>query len=243
MKNIKCVIEARMGSKRLPKKTMKFLNKKFRLIDFVILNALSSRYFNLKNIFLLTSNNKNNQKLINYVKKKYKIKIIKGPEKNVYKRYDFFKKFKNIPLVRLTADNPLVDPYLTDRFVDYFLKYKTDYLTTRAMEHSKKWKAKSDFPKGISIEMFMSKKLFINEKKFNKEIQESPTWFFFNKKFKAKVSKFPSFDIYKNFTYRKTLSIDTKKDYLDVRQFIKDNSCKPGSNNIYKYLKKNIKKR
>ena len=33
------------------------------------------------------------------------------------------------------------------------------------MEHSKKWKAKSDFPKGISIEMFMSKKLFINEKK------------------------------------------------------------------------------
>ena len=74
MKNIKCTIEARMGSKRLPKKTMKFLNKKFRLIDFVILNALSSKYLNLKNIFLLTSNNKNNQKLINYVKKNTKLK-------------------------------------------------------------------------------------------------------------------------------------------------------------------------
>ena len=49
------------------------------------------------------------------------------------------------------------------------------------MCHSKNWKAKSDFPKGISLEIFYSKKLFINDKSFNLLNQESPTWFFFNK--------------------------------------------------------------
>ena len=41
MKNLKCTIEARMGSTRLPGKSMKFLNKDSRLIDFVIMNALN----------------------------------------------------------------------------------------------------------------------------------------------------------------------------------------------------------
>ena len=62
MKNIKCAIEARMGSKRLPGKTMKILKDKNRLIDFVISNALSSKHLNRNNIYLLTSKSKNNKK-------------------------------------------------------------------------------------------------------------------------------------------------------------------------------------
>ena len=50
-----------MGSTRLPGKSMKFLNKNFRLIDFVIANALKSKYLKEKNIYLLTSNKKNNK--------------------------------------------------------------------------------------------------------------------------------------------------------------------------------------
>ena len=53
MKNLKCTIEARMGSTRLPGKSMKFLNKDSRLIDFVIMNALKSKYINKKNLYLL----------------------------------------------------------------------------------------------------------------------------------------------------------------------------------------------
>ncbi len=239
MKNIKCAIEARMGSKRLPGKTMKILKDKNRLIDFVISNALSSKHLNRNNIYLLTSKSKNNKKLIKYVKRKYNIKVVMGPEENVFERYKCFKKFKNFPIVRLTADNPIVDPFLINKFIDYFNTKKIDYLTTRAMEHSANWKEKSDFPKGVSIEMFSSNKLFENEKKFSKKIIDSPTWFFFNRKFKAKVRKFCSFDIYRKHTYRKTLSIDTKKDYMIVKNFIKKNNCLPGKNNLYNfYLKK-----
>ena len=32
------------------------------------------------------------------------------------------------------------------------------------MAHTKKWPVKSDFPRGLSVEIFLSKKLFENEK-------------------------------------------------------------------------------
>ena len=92
---------------------------------------------------------------------------------------------------------------------------------------------------GVSIEMFSSNKLFENEKKFSKKIIGSPTWFFFNRKFKAKVRKFCSFDIYRKHTYRKTLSIDTSKDYMIVKNFIIKNNCLPGKNNLYNFYLKN----
>lgn len=233
MKKIRCTIEARMGSTRLPGKSMKFLNKNSRLIDFVIANALKSKYLKEKNIYLLTSNKKNNKILIDHVKKNYKINIITGSDSNVFSRYLYFRNYKKFIFLRLTADNPLVDPFLIDKFIEYFLKSKADYLTTRAMDHSKKWKIKSDYPRGISAEIFNSEKLFYNEKKFNSKIFQSPTWFFFNKLFNAKIKKFKSFGIYKKLAMTNSFTVDNPKDYMNVVNFIKKNKCSPGMNNIY----------
>lgn len=227
-----------MGSTRLPGKSMKFLTQSFRLIDFVILNALSSKYINKKNIYLLTSKKGNNRVLVNHVRKKYGIKIITGSDTNVFSRYLYFKKFKNFPILRLTADNPLVDPYLINNFVKYFKKNKTDYLTTRAMEHTKLWKIKSDFPRGLSAEIFFSSKLFENEKKFSPESFQSPTWFFFNKLSDAKIKKFNSFGVYKKLKLNKIFTIDSQNDYKKVKKFIKKNNCLPGLSNICNYYKK-----
>ncbi len=238
MKNLKCVIEARMGSKRLPGKSMKLITPKFKLIDFIIGNALNSTYINKKNIFLLTSKNKNNKILISYIKKNYGIKIFKGSEKNVYGRYKKFDDGKSYTILRLTADNPLVDPKLIDRFVEHFTKSKAEYLTTRAMCHSKNWKVTSDFPKGISLEIFYSKKLFINSKRFNLFNQESPTWFFYNKEFDVKVEKFKSFGSYKKFKKNLSFTIDTRKDLLRIKNFLKKHQCLPGKNNYLNYCRK-----
>ena len=178
MKNIKCAIEARMGSKRLPGKSMKLIYDKFRLIDFVILNALNSKKLNKKNIYILTSKNKNNSKLIKYLKRKYDLKIIAGSESNVFSRYKIFDNNKDFPIIRLTGDNPLIDPILIDNFINEFQKSNVDYLTTRGMCHSKKWRVKSDFPKGISLEIFSSKKLFMNKDNFNKSNYQFQLGFF-----------------------------------------------------------------
>ena len=238
MKNFKCVIEARMGSKRLPGKSMKLITPKFKLIDFIMRNALQSIYINKKNIYLLTSKDKNNKILISYVKKNYAVKIIKGSEKNVYSRYKKFDDGKNYTILRLTADNPLVDPKLIDRFIEYFMKSKAEYLTTRAMCHSKNWKVKSDFPKGISLEIFYSKKLFINDKQFNSLNQESPTWFFYNKKFDLKIEKFKSFSFYKKLKKNLSFTIDTRKDLFRLKNFLKKYRCLPGKNNYLNYCRK-----
>ena len=125
-----------MGSKRFPGKSLLKLDKENTLIDYVIKNTLKSSYFFNSNTYVLTSNSKNNKPLIKYLKKKYSVKLIVGSENNVFSRYLKFKNRANFPILRLTGDNPLIDPILIDRFIKTFLK-KIDYITTRGMTHSK----------------------------------------------------------------------------------------------------------
>lgn len=238
-KKIICVIEARMGSMRFPGKSLLKLDKENTLIDYVIKNTLKSSYFFNSNTYVLTSNSKNNKPLIKYLKKKYSVKLIVGSENNVFSRYLKFKNQANFPILRLTGDNPLIDPILIDRFIKTFLKKKIDYITTRGMTHSKNWKVKSSFPKGISLEAFNSKIFFSKEKQFNQYNQEFPTWFFFNKKINAKIRKFNSFGNYKNLNQLSSFTLDEKKDYNRLRKFIKMNKCKPGLNNIWNIYGKN----
>ena len=123
MKKLICVIEARMGSNRLPGKSMKILFKGERLIDFVIKNSLKSKFITKRNLFILTSKNKNNNKLVKHISKKYKLKIIRGSEKNVFSRYLKLssKVNKLCNIVRLTADNPLVDPDFINKSISFIL--------------------------------------------------------------------------------------------------------------------------
>jgi spore coat polysaccharide biosynthesis protein SpsF (cytidylyltransferase family) len=53
-----------MGSKRLPGKSMMNLLENYKLIDYTIQSALNSNFLSNKNIYLLTSKNLNNLKLI-----------------------------------------------------------------------------------------------------------------------------------------------------------------------------------
>ena len=68
-KKIICVIEARMGSKRFPGKSLVKLDKDNTLIDYVIKNTLKSSYFFNNNTYILTSDSINNKPLIKYIKK------------------------------------------------------------------------------------------------------------------------------------------------------------------------------
>ncbi len=69
IKNL-AVIEARMSSARLPGKVLKDLNRNFKVIDYVILSVLASKYFNNSNVIVAIPNNQKQIKLKNYIKKK-----------------------------------------------------------------------------------------------------------------------------------------------------------------------------
>ncbi len=86
-----------------------------------------------------------------------KIKIFRGDELDVLKRYYFAaKQFDSEVIVRLTGDNPLVDPNIIDVAVKNFLhgqeSKSTNYLSTK------------NYPYGINVEVFSSSAI---EKAYN----------------------------------------------------------------------------
>ena len=84
------IITARTSSKRLKKKIMLNINDKYKTIDILIKR---SKLIGLP-IILATSKSKTDDKLVNYVKKKYKINIFRGSLNNKVKRwYDCFNKY------------------------------------------------------------------------------------------------------------------------------------------------------
>ena len=104
-------------------KDIKKLDGNNRLIDYVLKNVQKSKFFNNRNIYLLTSNLRKNRILVEYVKKNYKINIICGSKK-MFLVDIWYSRIKKISIFRITADNPLIDPFLIDKFVENFSEKK-----------------------------------------------------------------------------------------------------------------------
>ena len=67
-KKIICIIQARIGSKRLPGKILKKINKRFNFIEFLIQRILISK--KISNIVVAYPDSKKNKKIFNFFKKK-----------------------------------------------------------------------------------------------------------------------------------------------------------------------------
>ncbi len=124
--NIVAIIQARVGSKRLPGKIL----KKIDGIPMIIKQLKRISYSKtLNQIIIAAPKSKKNDKLISLIKKN-KFNFYRGSETNVLKRYYFAaKEFKADAIVRITSDNPLVPPELIDKFVKKFKNNKFDYVS------------------------------------------------------------------------------------------------------------------
>ena len=155
------IIQARMGSKRLPGKVLKKLTK-FSVAEWLFQRVLQSKKIN--EVVLATTNLKRDNNLVK-VAKKYKVKIFRGSEKDVLGR--FYKasiKFKAKNIIRICGDCPFVDPRELDRLIKSFYSKKLDYVCN--MEN----KMNNKYADGFGAEMFSFKTL----KKLNK-IANKPT--------------------------------------------------------------------
>ena len=151
-KKIFCIIEARMTSGRLKGKTLKKIDKKNYLIDYVIQNILSSKYFNTSNIVLASPTHYTNDILCDYVKKKYNILIYRGSEHNVFERvYDCSRLVNSDYNIRYTADNPFIDSSLIDEFVSFFKKKKIRLFINKDNGSCKKMEIKERISRGSFI--------------------------------------------------------------------------------------------
>ena len=150
------IVQARLGSARLPRKVLKKINGK-TLIEIIYFRLSKTKL--VDQIIFSIPNTKENNELETFLKKK-KISYFRGNEKDVLSRYhQTAKKFKIDNIVRITGDCPLVDYKIVDEFIKVFLKEKKDYVS-----NCNPW----TYPDGLDVEVFSSKLLSYAQKKAKK---------------------------------------------------------------------------
>ncbi len=150
--NIVAIVQARIGSTRLPNKVMKKING-MPMIG-LLFNRLS-RSNKIDKIVLATSTDNNNLPLIDYVQS-INYPVFRGNEHNVLERYyKAAKQEKAGIIVRITGDCPLIDSKLVDELIEKFLKNEVDYASNREP---------ATYPDGLDVEVISMQAL---EKAYN----------------------------------------------------------------------------
>ena len=163
------IIQARMESSRLPGKVLKLLDDKPLL--FHVINQLKNCK-QLKNIIVATTNLPEDDIIEEYVKK-LNVSYFRGHPTDVLDRFFQCAKFYSIKIIiRITADNPLMDPNIVDDAIEKFNNGNFDYLSTQRSK---------TFPNGTETEIFSFQSLekaWLNAKKPSE--REHVTSYFYN---------------------------------------------------------------
>jgi glutamate-1-semialdehyde 2,1-aminomutase len=136
------IIQARMGSTRLPNKVMKLVDG-VPLIELLLARLSKSR--RIQQIVLATSIDQRNRPLVEHVEKLGYI-CVQGSEDDVLNRYLLAARRVNASIiVRVTGDCPLIDPKLVDLAVERFFSLGVDYLSNTSP---------ATYPDGLDTEVF-----------------------------------------------------------------------------------------
>ncbi len=123
---IVAIVQARMGSSRLPNKVMKSICGT-PLIELLLSRLAKSERIN--QIILATSTDNSNQPLVKHVLK-LGYEVFQGSENDVLDRfYQAAKKFNADVIVRITGDCPLIDAELVDKIIAAYDAQGVDYMT------------------------------------------------------------------------------------------------------------------
>ena len=140
---IGCIIQARMGSSRLPSKVLMKSDDGRPLLYYVI-NQL--RYCTkVKNLVIATTTNQEDDEIEKFANDN-SVNIFRGKEKDVLDRYfQCAKKYSFSTIVRITADCPLIDPQSVDKVIEKFFSGNYDFATNTLTR---------TFPIGTDVEVF-----------------------------------------------------------------------------------------
>jgi len=144
------IIQARMGSTRLPGKVLKDIVGKPMLWHLINRLKLSKE---INEIILAIPDTKENNVLEKFAKEN-KVKYFKGSEQDVLSRYfKAAKKFKCAIIVRITSDCPLIDPEIVDLVIKKHFDSGADF-AANFLEGEKTKSIERTFPKGTEVEVF-----------------------------------------------------------------------------------------
>jgi len=194
------IIQARMGSTRLPGKVLKTIGDR-PMLECVVNQVSHCRM--IDHIILCTSTNKNDLDIVDLARS-LDIQFFRGSESDVLDRYyRCAEQFALNDIVRITGDCPLIDPHIIDDTIERYESGKYDYVNNFTEE---------DFPDGLSIESFSRQALKRTWENSLPEDREHVTPYIIKNPQYFKIGYQPVKE------YPKAhLSVDTKEDLERVR--------------------------
>lgn len=143
---IGAIIQARMGSTRLPKKVMKKLQGK-TVLEHVIERVKQSKLID-EIIIATTTCNRDND--IESEALRCGVKVFRGSEDDVLSRYYHAAKDNYLDVViRITSDCPLIDARILDKMIDFYLKNHYEIVSNAGSDLSNR-----TYPRGLDTEVF-----------------------------------------------------------------------------------------
>ena len=174
---IGCIIQARMGSNRLPGKVMMDIEKDKPVLYYVINQLRHCKL--IDKLIVATTTLAEDDKIVKYCND-LGVDSYRGNAQNVLDRYyQCAKKFSMSTIVRIPSDKPLIDPEIVDSIIDKFRLNIYDYVINFLP---------STFPSGTEVEIFSFDALEIAWK--NAELpseKEHVTSYIYNHKEKFKI--------------------------------------------------------
>ena len=213
------VVQARMGSTRLPGKVLMDLEG-YKLIDHVLHRALAPLDESKGRVVLATTTNSVDNELVDYVSSAYSIPVTRGPEDNVLGRFiqalDEHGRESEF-VVRITADDPLRENTIAYSAVDTLGENKA---LVAAVNDSV-----AKFPLGVETEVCRADALrSLESSQPSPEIQEHIFPYFRN---------LPDHLIHRigapgNLSVAEALTVDTVQDITRLRTVFREASSKLG---------------
>lgn len=137
------IIQARMGSTRLPGKVLKKVLGK-PLLEYQLERVKKSRL--IDEIVVATTVKEQDQPIVDFCMEKG-VSCYRGSEEDVLARYyEAAKAYEADIVVRLTSDCPVIDPGVIDRVIQAFLEDEEADYVSNTLERT--------FPRGMDTEVF-----------------------------------------------------------------------------------------
>jgi glutamate-1-semialdehyde 2,1-aminomutase len=201
------IIQARMGSTRLPGKVMLPIVKGMPMIEVLLFRLRQAKEIN--KIVIATSVNQKNQPLVDHVTK-LGFSIFQGSENDVLDRYYRAAVLHNSDIVvRITGDCPLVDPEVVDAIIKTYKLGGADYVSNSNPP---------TYPDGLDVEVFSFSSLKTAWKEAKKSFEREHVTPFIRESGRFKI---------KNFTNNKDYSserwtVDEPEDYKVIKSIFEN---------------------
>jgi len=214
------LIQARIGSSRYNGKVLSRVTDDLVLIDLVYKQLLRAKGANRNNIYVLTTNNTSDDRLVEHAKQNNML-YFRGDETNVFKRFqEFFKESKitHDYFFRICSDNPFIEPTFIDKMAEVAIGVDNklyDYISYQS--HDGKPAILTHY--GLFCELIRvdAFKMAASIMKTDYQQEHVTPIFYQSEYFKTKYIKMP--DVLRDKTYRFT--IDTKVDADAIKEIIK----------------------